>query len=156
MRDRSGTARRLRRLTTIAGLSLWLTGCAEELGPVPMPVVRVRGVVREGGHPVSGGWIEFFPVNGTIGNLRSARLRADGSFDADRVAVGENLIRLVNVPIESPLASRFRSFASPIRRKIPEPGSAPLTIDLFEETVRFQAARSHGTGGDHPDAKESL
>src|SRR5207253_905083 len=84
------------RALLILSLGLLVTGCSEELGPVPMRVSRVRGVVREGSRPVSGGWIEFFPVDGTIGNLRSARLRADGSFDADGVAVGVNLIRLVN------------------------------------------------------------
>lgn len=154
MSDRADPRGLLRRLT-IAGLSLGLTGCAEELGPVPMPVARVRGVVREGSRPVSGGWIEFFPVGGTIGNLRSARLRANGSFDADGVAVGENLIRLVNAKMESPLAYRFRSFASPIRRKIPEPGGAPITVDLFEETMRVQRAPARAAGGDKPDAKES-
>jgi hypothetical protein len=154
MRDRADPGGLLRRLT-IAGLSLGLTGCAEELGPVPMRVARVRGVVREGSRPVSGGWIEFFPVDGTIGNLRSARLRADGSFDADGVAVGKNLIRLVNAKMESPLAYRFRSFASPIRRQIPQPGGEPITVDLFEETLRVQTTRSRGRGGDKSDAKES-
>jgi hypothetical protein len=145
----------MHRTLIFLGLGLLTTGCSEELGPVPMPVADVRGVVREGSRPVSGGWIEFFPVDGTIGKLRSARLRADGSFDANGVAVGENLIRLVNAPMESPLAYRFRSFASPIRRKIPEHGGEPITVDLFEETVRVQTARSRGRGGDKPDAKES-
>jgi hypothetical protein len=154
MSDRVHTVGLLRRLT-IASLGLWLTGCAEELGPVPMRVAHVRGVVREGKRPVSGGWIEFFPVSGTVGNLRSARLRADGSFEADGVAVGENLIRLVNAQIESPLAYRFRSFASPIRRTIPEHDTAPITVDLFEETMRVQRAPRRAAGGDQPNAKES-
>ena len=76
-------------------------------------------MLREGSRPVSGGWIEFFPVEGTVGNLRSARVRADGSFEADGVAVGENLIRLVNAPVELSGATQlFGSFQSPIRRVI--------------------------------------
>src|SRR5262249_10621394 len=123
------------------------TGCAEELGPVPMPVTRVKGTVREGGRPVSGGWIEFHPVDGTIGNLRSARLRNDGSFDADGVAVGQVLIRLVNARIESPVASRvFGAFSSPIRRHIPEEPGEPILVDLVEELIRFQNARADGPG----------
>src|SRR5438132_13339166 len=86
------------RTLLFVGLGLLSAGCAEELGPVPLRVARVQGVVRERGRPVSGGWIEFVPVDGTVGNLRSARLHQDGSFEADRVAVGTNLIRLVNAP----------------------------------------------------------
>ena len=74
MKDRNLTIALFRSLT-ILGLGLLLTGCGEELGPVPMKVVQVRGVVREGARRLSGGWVEFFPVNGTVGNLRSARLR---------------------------------------------------------------------------------
>jgi hypothetical protein len=122
----------------IAGLGLLLTGCSEELGPTPIRSARVKGVVREGTHPVSGGWIEFFPVNGTVGNLRSAHLHADGSFEAEGVAVGENLLRLENAPIDSPSATQlFRSYGSPIRRVVTEQPAAPLDIDLVEEAIRY-------------------
>ncbi|HKI20908.1 MAG TPA: hypothetical protein VKA15_23655, partial [Isosphaeraceae bacterium] len=65
-------------------------------------MTTVRGVVTEGRRPVGGGWIEFVPVDGTIGKLRSARLNADGSFEAKGVAVGVNLVRIVSARIESP------------------------------------------------------
>jgi hypothetical protein len=146
------------RILLVLGLGLIPMGCSEELGPVPLRVARVRGLVREGGRPISRGWIEFFPVDGTIGNLRSARLRADGSFEADGVAVGANLIRLVNPsPIESPMAARFRSFASPIRRTISDQPGEPITVDLFEETIRAQrqTARPRASGGAQPDRKEA-
>src|SRR5512135_3128672 len=125
-----------------AGLaSVWLAlGCREELGPVRFPTTRVTGVVREGERPVGGGWIEFLPVDGTIGNLRSAPLRRDGSFEADRVAVGTNQVGLVAPPVGSLLAQRFHSMRSPIRRAIPAGPSTTLTIDLIEEAIHHQLA----------------
>ncbi len=132
------------RSLAIAGLCLWTAGCSEELGPEPIRLTIVKGVVREGTRPVSRGWIEFYPVNGTVGNLRSARLHADGSFEARGVALGENLIRLENAAIDSPGAAQlFRLYGSPIRRIIgDQPGAVPLDIDLVEEAIRYQ--RTHG------------
>jgi hypothetical protein len=119
------------------------SGCSEELGPERMPVARVTGVVREGSQPVSGGWIEFFPVDGTVGNLRSARLRADGSFEADHVPVGLNLIRLVNVPLSSPAAKQiFGAYTSPIRRTILAQPTEPLLIDVVDESILLQNSRA--------------
>jgi hypothetical protein len=153
-------------LIVVAGLLS--VGCAEELGPVSMPVTRVRGVVKEGDLPVAGGWIEFIPADGTVGNLRSARIRADGTFDTDGVAVGKNAIRVVDAPIASPSdvplfarlgwaslvrteggrlgtkapALLFIPFASPIRRDIGTGDPAPVTIDVVEEALQFQKDRS--------------
>ncbi len=123
-------------------LGLLAPGCSEELGPERFPTTRVAGVVVEGGRPVAGGWIEFIPTEGTVGNIRSARIGRDGSFQADRVAIGENVIRLVNAPITIPGgAARFGQFSTPVRRRIsPEP-DGPLTIDLLEEAVRYRATR---------------
>lgn len=114
-------------------------GCAEELGPVPMPVTRVRGLVKEGARRVSGGWIEFLPVEGTIGKPRSARLATDGTFDADGVALGTVAIRLVNVPTETRAYQRiFSAFSSPIRRRVTDPPSGAVVIDLDEEAIQFE------------------
>jgi len=127
---------------TLAWLALGLSGCADVLGPERMPVARVTGKVTEGGRPVHGGWIEFFPGDGTVGNLRSARLHPDGSFEADRVAVGLNVIRLVNTSIEATGVARlFGDYRSPIRRMIPEQPGGPLTIDLVDEVIRYQDSR---------------
>ncbi len=121
---------------------LLLTGCREELGPELFPTTTVSGLVVEGGRSVSGGWIEFVPVDGTVGDIRSARLGADGSFHADRVAIGKNALRFVNAPIHVPGgAFLFAQFATPVRREIPARPSTPLHIDLLEEAVRFQASR---------------
>jgi hypothetical protein len=134
--------------TLAVATAMLAAGCAEELGPVPMPAARVRGIVKEGPRPVSGGWIEFVPVDGTIGNLRSARLGTDGTFDADRVAVGTVAIRLVNVRMETrgyqPL---FSAFSSPIRRKVTENASGPIVIDLVEEAIQFQRDRDRIKAG---------
>jgi hypothetical protein len=117
-------------------------GCHEEVGPEAMRVARVRGIVKQGQRPVSGGWIEFTPVDGTVGKLRSARLQPDGRFEAEGVAVGKNAIRVVNARIDSiAVTPLFSAFTSPIRRVIAEDSSAPLTIDLLEEAVRFEQQR---------------
>jgi hypothetical protein len=155
MTERSGPVVVFGRLV-MAGLGLLSSGCAEELGPVPLRVAHVRGWVRQGDRPVPGGWIEFYPVDGTVGNPRSARLHQDGSFQADRVAVGVNLIRIVNAPIEPPAAARlFAQFSSPIRRTIPERSVGPLSVDLVEEAVRFQKTRSRGPVRDSSGPGES-
>ncbi|MGB2611377.1 MAG: hypothetical protein WBC80_20555 [Isosphaeraceae bacterium] len=123
-------------------LGLLAAGCSEELGPERFPTTRVAGIVVEGGRPVAGGWIEFIPTDGTVGNIRSARIGRDGSFQADCVAIGENVIRLVNAPINMPGGEKlFGQFSSPVRRKIPLEPDGPLAIDLLEEAVRYQATR---------------
>jgi hypothetical protein len=104
-----------------------------------MPVTHVKGIVTEGSRRVSGGWIEFFPVDGTIGNLRSARIGPDGTFETDRVPVGLNLIRLVNVPLSSTAARKvFGAYTSPIRRTIPAQPGEPLVIDIVAESLRLR------------------
>jgi len=132
-------------------LGLLAPGCSEELGPERFPTTRVAGIVVEGGRPIAGGWIEFIPTDGTVGNIRSARIGRDGSFQADRVAIGENVIRLVNAPINMPGGEKlFGQFSSPVRRKIPLEPDGRLAIDLLEEAVRYQATRprpaTHGAG----------
>ena len=88
-------------------------------GPIPDDARRAVEVV-EAGRPVAGGWIEFVPVDGTVGDRRSAPLAADGRFEVSGVAVGRNVIGLVNAPIRCPAAgSCSDSRGSPIRRDIP-------------------------------------
>jgi hypothetical protein len=125
----------------LTGLLAVSAGCREELGPVTFPRTRVTGEVREGGQPVAGGWIEFVPVEGTVGNLRSAPLSREGRFTVSGVAVGKNLIGLVNAPVRMPGGrQRFHSQASPIRRVIPRGPSSTMVIDLLDEAIRYQAA----------------
>ncbi|MGO8899217.1 MAG: hypothetical protein ACLQU5_12855 [Isosphaeraceae bacterium] len=141
------------RLSSVLVLFLLLVGllapgCSEELGPERFPTTRVAGIVVEGGRPIAGGWIEFIPTDGTVGDIRSARIGTDGSFQTDRVAIGGNVIRLVNAPINMPGGEKlFGQFSSPIRRKIPLEPDGPLAIDLLEEAVRYQATRPRATHG---------
>jgi hypothetical protein len=140
----------------IAGLLA--SGCSRVFGPVPRPVAQVRGELHEGGRPISGGWIEFMPSGGTIGNLRSARINADGTFDADHVAVGENAIRVVNAHVDAtPYLNIVGQTVSPIRRVIRSDDHATLSIDLRDEALRFhekrrrQAATVAGAAADPGD-----
>lgn len=137
-------------------------GCAEELHPVAMPTTRVQGVVTDGARPVSGGWIEFIPVEGTIGVLRSARLGADGTFDTDGVAVGINAIRLFNTRIASrPYRGLFSTFSSPIRRKIgggesgATSGPSRISVNLVQESIKFQKSQSRSLPGEPSTAGEA-
>src|SRR5262245_18522271 len=123
---------------TLALLAGAAPACSEELGPERMETTRGTGVVREGGQPVGGGWVECGPVAGTVGDMRPAPVRRAGTFDADRVAVGRNVVGLVQAPIRIRGGKQlFHTFRSLIRRHIPA-GSAPgLDIDLVEEVVRY-------------------
>jgi hypothetical protein len=115
-------------------------GCGEELGPEPMRTTRVSGVVRVGDRPVGGGWIEFIPADGTVGNMRTAPLASDGSFVATRVAVGTNIVGLAHAPIALPGGRLFETYNSPIRRDIPAGLSTHLNLDLLAEFFRVQGA----------------
>jgi hypothetical protein len=132
----------------IRGLMLFgalASGCSEELGPVPRETTRVSGRVRQGAQPIRGGWIEFAPIDGTVGNLRSAPIRPDGTFSADGVAVGKNLIGLAGTPdLDRRQRQFFDTLRSPIRRTIPRGPETSLTIDLVQEAVRGQAGPSSG------------
>jgi hypothetical protein len=120
-------------LAALAGLAL---GCGEELGPEPMPTARAAGRVRVGDRPVRGGWVEFLPVDGTVGLLRSAPVNPDGTFADDRVAVGTVAIRLVDPTAEAPLpGGRLFQQGYLIRRSIPPRGTDALDIDLRHELI---------------------
>jgi hypothetical protein len=119
-----------------------VAGCREELGPVQFPATRVRGRVVERGQPVAGGWIEFVPIEGTVGDRRSAPLAADGRFEVSGVAVGRNVIGLVNAPIRWPDGRKlFHGQGSPIRRDIPRGAATTLTIDLLTEALRDEKTK---------------
>lgn len=127
-----------------AALAFVTSGCREELGPERLPTTQVRGVVEEGGRAVSGGWVEFVPIEATLGRIRSARIQPDGSFQSDRVPIGKLAIRVVDAPIQLRGGRElFGSYAAtPIRREITAQAQGPLKIDLLEEAVRHQARRS--------------
>ncbi len=133
---------RLGRLALLALLSS--AGCREELGPVRFRTTRVTGIVRLGSRPVGGGWVEFHPAEGTVGNLRSAPVAPDGTFAVDRVPVGVNQVGFQDIAVDPALGRIFHPLSSPIRRTIPEGPSARIEIDLLEEAIRFDKTRRGG------------
>ena len=122
-------------------------GCSEELGPEVMRTTSVHGKITQTGRAIDGGWIEFLPADGTVGNLRSAQIKPDGTFSADRVPIGSVAIRLLDVNIIPPFPVNARTargvFASytAIRRRIPEQPSE-LNIDLLDALIESQARKA--------------
>jgi len=120
-------------------------GCHDVLGPEQMPVATVDGKVTQRGIPITRGWVEFVPIDGTVGRMRSAPLRRDGTFHATKVPVGLNLIRLVNVdydpkvlgPMAHDLRRVFGAFTSPIRRTIALDRNPLLDVEIAEEYVKM-------------------
>ncbi len=124
-------------------LGLCALGCRDMLGPEKMVTTTVLGKVTQGTRPVTQGWVEFVPVDGTVGRMRSARIQKDGSYQATKVAVGVNLIRLVATDIDNPdFKQGFGSFASPIRRKITVESGGRVEIDVVDEYFKAAAARA--------------
>jgi hypothetical protein len=119
-----------------------------------MPVAAVDGKVSQRGKPLTRGWIEFIPVDGTVGRMRSARLHSDGTFHATRVPVGNNVIRLVNVDVDSFRIKRtFGAFTSPIRRIIAENVNPSLDIDVIEEYLNYTQSPPKETAGQPADER---
>jgi hypothetical protein len=129
--------------SVLAALLAVVAGCREELGPVQFPTTRVCGRVLESGRPVAGGWIEFAPIEGTVGDRRSAPLAADGRFEVSGVAVGRSAIGLVQAPVRWPAGRElFRFPKSPIRRDIPPGARSTLTIDLLTEALLHEKEKA--------------
>jgi hypothetical protein len=100
------------------------------LGPTTFDTTNVRGRLHVAGRPLTPGWVEFWPIDGTVGNLRSAPLGADGSFSATRVPVGRVLVRFVP-------AGRFTTQDSRLDALV-------VRCQGFDSPVRITIA-------DHPD-----
>ena len=162
-RDSSRASRNKTRKLSVACASIlcaFASGCSEELGPERFLTTTVNGRLVSLGKPVGPCWIEFIPADGTTGNLRTARVTADGSFHADKVPVGRVAIALARIPIESiPTTSGlvptriFHFTGTPIRRTIPEISAGPIEIDLGVEAYRFSQEQAalrkvrEGAGG---------
>jgi hypothetical protein len=135
------------RQVAACSLSLCSIGCRDALGPEKMPVTTVDGRVMQGVTPISRGWIEFVPVDGTVGRMRSARVLKDGTFHATKVPVGVVLIRLVNVDIgDKDVRQTFGAFTSPIRRTITDQPGNRLEIDIIMEVRKLIASRKREGG----------
>ena len=129
---------------TIASLAIVCSGCSEETGPTRYPVEsgQVTGRAIVGGIPISGGWIELIPTDGTAGDLRSSPLAPDGSFAIDRAPAGVVSVRIVNAPanLESRIPQDVRiSFASLVRLKIEPNRENRVVIDVLSgKTERLE------------------
>lgn len=137
MRTRSGP-----RTLVLAGLLVGASGCREELGPERFVIAGVSGVILNSGTPATGGWVEFQPAEGAVGDFRSARIGPDGAFQADRVAVGVNVVRIVDLPGLPAGGAAVLAYDSPIRRTIPKVPGRPLRIDVIEELLLYQKAKT--------------
>ncbi|APW60299.1 hypothetical protein [Paludisphaera borealis] len=118
------------------------SGCREELGPERFPTASVSGVILKSGEPVTGGWVEFQPAYGAIGDFRSARIESDGTFRTDRVPIGVNVVSLIDLPGMPPGVAGVLGHGSPIRRTIPREPAGPIRIDVIDELVRHQNAQA--------------
>jgi hypothetical protein len=123
-------------------LVLLTAGCGDTFGPERMPTTSVTGRIHIRGQPVRGGWVEFLPVGGTVGRLRSAAVGADGRFAADRVPIGRVAICLVGSPLGPTGDPALDGFLSELRRRyaiervIPDRPAEPIDIDLAVEAKR--------------------
>ncbi|MDX2037394.1 MAG: hypothetical protein SFX72_12145 [Isosphaeraceae bacterium] len=137
-----------------------MLGCSEELGPERFETTDLSGRVYSLNGPITSGWVEFFPTDGTMGNLTTARIGADGRYVARRVPVGRVAISLVGIPAQmfrtpgGPVPSTvFQLGSSPIRRTVGAGTASSLDLDLSVEAVRFleerqgRARAAGGTGG---------
>jgi len=134
---------RLRQFLTLTSAAVGLAvsaGCRDELGPETFPITSVSGVILNSGAPASGGWVEFQPIDGTVGEFRSARIQPDGSFRREGVAIGRNRVRLVDIPGLSPTVAAVLYNRVNIVRTIPREPGEPLRIDFVEDLARMQDA----------------
>ncbi len=123
-------------------LGLLAPGCSEELGPERFPTTRVAGIVVEGGRPVAGGWIEVIPTDGTVGNIRSARIGTDGS-SSSKVAPAPMPVTAVGPDGSSPcLPSRCwrRDSSRTILGRSRQPSGWRIASFLLREVL----TRDHG------------
>jgi hypothetical protein len=122
--------------------ALATTGCSEELGPEHWQTTTVKGRVHEDNQPVGGGWIEFVPVDGTVGNFRVGPIKRDGTFEVDRVPVGRHVVGLAYAPIRMPNGKLFYTYTTPVRRNIPPGPETHLDLNLVEEMARHRASQA--------------
>jgi hypothetical protein len=125
--------------------ALALGGCQKVFGPEKEkgPTTSITGHLRIAGRPVGRGWVEFMPIDGTIGVLRSAQVQDDGSFSATRVPVGRVAIRVVGLGTPrtvDPGLDRFLALVEQvflIRRTIASDPGQKVDIDLATEALVF-------------------
>ncbi len=109
-----------------------LAGCSQELPLPAVPKVIVKGKLSRGGRPLDRGWVEFVPVDGGSGVLRSGSIKPDGSFEVTSIGPGLHGIRVI-VPRDRSFYP-FDQFFSPIRRSITAEPNQFFDINLDNES----------------------
>ncbi len=136
----------MRLRVAIAILVMTLPGCGRALGPERSETASVQGRVHLRETPIALGWVEFVPIEGTIGRLRSAKLRADGTFAATEIPVGRVAIRLAGPPLPRTGEPGIDNFLFMCRRQplihksIPRSGIGDMEINLRDEAIAFERA----------------
>ena len=123
-------------------LFILATGCGKVLGPESFKTTRVTGTIHAGTKTYDNGWIEFVPIEGTVGVMRSGRIHPGGTFEVDRVALGTNSVGIFGANFSREYNSVFNTLSTPIRRKITDSSTTPLDIDLMVERARYQNLRA--------------
>lgn len=114
----------------LAGFCGLFLGCREELGRFQPPSARLQGRIAFRGEPIGGGWVEFHPIDGALGDIRCAPLDLDGRFETDRVALGRNAIRVAHPKL--------------VPRSLRAIGRIPVTVRTIKgprSTVEIDLAR---------------
>lgn len=125
-------------------LAVIFIGCAEERDPETWPNVAVSGRVRVGEQPLEGGWIEFLPIDGTVGVLGSARMDRCGRFRVEQVPAGRVGIRLVGFAPIVPEDRMVGVFLQQVRqvflihRVIEEASGTGVDLDLDLTVEAYQ------------------
>jgi hypothetical protein len=124
-------------------------GCSQLLGPENFPTTSIKGTVTISERPVGPGWIEFNPVDGTTGNLRTAPIRPDGSYSAERVPIGRVAVTLNNLHLPSNAkdlgalpAGYYRFSDNPIQRDLLPGELTRLDFDLTAEASAYRQRRT--------------
>lgn len=121
----------------LRSLALWalvVAGCSEERPDPAFPLVSVQGRVVRNGQPLASGWVEFVPVDGGQGVMKSGPIAANGQYLATGLGPGLHGVRVI-VPRDKSLFP-FDQFFSPIRRTLTTEPLQTFDIDLSAESTK--------------------
>jgi len=114
----------------LALFALLAAGCDAELRKPAPPTRPVSGRITLSGQPLSWGWLELYPLPGTVGGLTSLVIRPDGSFTGPAVPVGRHQIRLFAPGDTAVNRALLESDASWTATIPPGDGTTPVPITL--------------------------
>lgn len=109
-------------------------GCSEERPDPAFGLVAVQGRIQRNGQPLSTGWVEFVPVDGGQGVMKSGPIATDGHYKASGLGPGLHGVRVI-VPRDKSLFP-FDQFFSPIRRTLSAEPVQTFEIDLSAESAK--------------------